>query len=105
MDKYQIKIVQDSFNKLHPMADRFAETFYSRLFEIAPQYRAMFKTDLKRQGALLMTTLWSAVESLNDIKNILPAMQTLGRRHRDYGVAQSIIGEPLRLFCGLFNTI
>ena len=86
MNAQQIQLVQESFEKVCPIADQAAETFYQRLFEIAPSYRSMFKHDMKKQGAMLMSTLGLAVGSLNNLEAILPAVQSLGRRHAGYGV-------------------
>lgn len=86
MNTQQIQLVQESFAKVRPIADQAAATFYQRLFEIAPSYRSMFKSDMKKQGAMLMSTLGLAVGSLNNLETILPAVQSLGRRHAAYGV-------------------
>ena len=86
MNTQQIELVQASFEKVRPIADQAAETFYARLFEMAPQYRHMFKSDIKKQGAMLMSTLGLAVGSLNNLKKILPAVRSLGQRHAGYGV-------------------
>ena len=86
MNTHQIELVQTSFAKVRPIASQAAETFYERLFEIAPTYRALFKNDLKKQGAMLMSTLGLAVDSLNDLDAILPAVRSLGQRHANYGV-------------------
>lgn len=86
MDTQQIELVQASFKKVRPIADQAAATFYERLFEIAPSYRAMFKNDLKKQGTMLMSTLELAVDSLNNLEAILPAVRSLGQRHAGYGV-------------------
>jgi hemoglobin-like flavoprotein len=86
MNTQQIELVQASFEKVRPIADQAAETFYQRLFEIAPQYRHLFKNNMRKQGAMLMSTLGLAVGSLNNLEAILPAVQSLGRRHAGYGV-------------------
>ena len=86
MNTKQIELVQASFEMVRPIADQAAETFYQRLFEIAPQYRSMFKHDMKKQGAMLMSTLGLAVGSLNNLEAILPAVRSLGQRHAGYGV-------------------
>lgn len=86
MNTNQILLVQASFDLVRPIADQAAETFYNRLFEIAPHYRAMFKHDIKKQGAMLMSTLGLAVGSLNNLEKILPAVRALGQRHAGYGV-------------------
>lgn len=86
MNTRQIELVQESFEKMRPIADQAAATFYKRLFEIAPHYRHMFKNDLSKQGAMLMSTLGLAVGSLNNLETILPAVRSLGQRHAGYGV-------------------
>ncbi len=86
MNSHQIELVQASFEKVRPIAGQAAEIFYQRLFEIAPGYRTMFKNDLKKQGAMLMSTLGLAVDSLDHIEIILPAVRSLGQRHANYGV-------------------
>ena len=86
MNTQQIQLVQESFAKVRPIADQASETFYQRLFEFAPSYRAMFKGDMRKQGAMLMSTLGLAVGSLNNLETIIPAVQSLGRRHAGYGV-------------------
>ena len=86
MNAQQIQLVQESFEKVRPIADQASETFYARLFEIAPSYKAMFKNDMKKQGAMLMSTLGLAVGSLNNLETILPAVRSLGQRHAGYGV-------------------
>lgn len=86
MNAQQIQLVQESFAKVRPIADQASETFYQRLFEIAPAYRSMFKNDMRKQGAMLMSTLGLAVGSLNNLETILPAVRSLGQRHSGYGV-------------------
>jgi hemoglobin-like flavoprotein len=86
MNEKQIELVQASFELVRPIADQASETFYSRLFEIAPHLKPMFKGDMRKQGAMLMSTLGLAVGSLNKLETILPAVRSLGKRHAGYGV-------------------
>ena len=86
MNTHQIELVQASFEKVRPIANLAAETFYMRLFEIAPEYKSLFKNNMSKQGAMLMSTLGLAVGSLNNLEAILPAVRALGRRHAGYGV-------------------
>ena len=50
MTPEQIKLVQDSFAKVRPIAGTAADLFYGRLFEIAPQVRPLFPDDMAEQG-------------------------------------------------------
>jgi nitric oxide dioxygenase len=86
MNSRQIELVQASFEKVRPIASQAAETFYQRLFETAPHLRHLFKNDLRKQGAMLMSTLGLAVGSLNNLETIMPAIERLGRNHAGYGV-------------------
>jgi hemoglobin-like flavoprotein len=86
MTPAQIALVQTSFDKVAPIADQAAALFYQRLFDIAPDVRPLFKSDMNEQGKKLMTTLASVVYSLERIDAILPAVKALAARHADYGV-------------------
>lgn len=98
MTPEQIKLVQDSFAKVAPIAPAAAELFYGRLFELDPSLKPLFKGDMKEQGAKLMKMIGTAVNSLKDLAAIVPAVQALGERHVDYGVEDShyaTVGEAL----------
>jgi hemoglobin-like flavoprotein len=86
MTPEQVKLVQDSFAKVAPIADKAADLFYDRLFVIAPDVRSLFPGDLSAQKKKLMQMLASAVTNLHQIDKIIPAVQDLGRRHAGFGV-------------------
>jgi hemoglobin-like flavoprotein len=94
----QVKTVQDSFDKIAPMAEQAALLFYGRLFEIAPAVRPLFHGDMAEQGRKLMATLAVVVNGLSNIETILPAASALARRHVGYGVRPGhyqTVGEAL----------
>lgn len=82
----QIQLVQASFAKVEPISDKAAELFYGRLFEIAPDIKPLFTSDIEQQGRKLMTTLGVVVNGLSDFDAVLPAAKSLAVRHVDYGV-------------------
>lgn len=86
MTPQQVKLVQESFKKVLPIAPQAADLFYGRLFEIAPEVRPLFPTDLTEQKKKLMTMIATAVNNLHKVETIVPAVQDLGRRHAGYGV-------------------
>ncbi len=86
MTPAQIVLVQMSFEKVAPIADTAAALFYQRLFEIAPDVRPLFKTNMSEQGRKLMATLGTVVRSLDRLDAVMPAVKTLAARHVDYGV-------------------
>ncbi len=88
MEPEKIKLVQDSFAQVRPIADDAAALFYKRLFEIDPELKALFSGDMKEQGQKLMKMLGMATNQLNDLDNLLPIVQSLGKRHVDYGVKE-----------------
>ena len=98
MDPSQIKLVQDSFSKVAPISEQAAVLFYGRLFEIAPQVRAMFPDDMTEQRRKLMATLAIVVNGLSDLPSILPAASALATRHVAYGAKAEhypVVGSAL----------
>ena len=85
----QRALVQESFAKVAPIADKAAELFYDRLFEIDPDLRILFKDDMAEQRRKLMETLQFAVTGLDTPDQLVPAVRELGRRHKGYGVADA----------------
>ncbi len=94
MTPEQIKRVQDSFAKVRPIAGTAADLFYGRLFEIAPQVRALFPEDMAEQKQKLMAMLGLAVANLAHPETVVPALQNLGRKHVAYGT-QAAHYEPV----------
>ena len=86
MTPEQITLVQTSFQKVVLIAGTAADLFYDRLFESAPQIRALFPQDMAEQKKKLMAMLATAVTNLHKLDTILPAVQALGQRHTGYGV-------------------
>jgi nitric oxide dioxygenase len=86
MNPSTIDNVQRTFTLIAPIADNAAALFYSKLFELDPSLRSMFKTDMADQRKKLMQILGVAVNSLTKLEAIVPAVQELGRRHVKYGV-------------------
>jgi hemoglobin-like flavoprotein len=98
MTPEQVKLVQDSFKKVVPIADKAADLFYDRLFVIAPEVRSLFPDDLAEQKKKLMQMLVTAVTNLHQVEKIIPAVEDLGRRHVAYGVTAAQykpVGEAL----------
>jgi hemoglobin-like flavoprotein len=86
MTPQQVSQVQASFVKVAAIADQAAALFYTRLFETAPETRALFRGDMRVQGQKLMTALATVVNSLDKIEAIVPVTRDLARRHVAYGV-------------------
>jgi hemoglobin-like flavoprotein len=86
MDASKIVLVQDSWNKVLPIADQAALLFYDRLFELDPSLRPMFPSDLTDQRQKLMQMITVAVRGLTRLDELVPAVEALGARHGGYGV-------------------
>jgi len=86
MTPEKVRLVQDSFKKVVPIAGAAADIFYNRLFEIAPEVRPMFPEQMADQKGKLMTTLAVAIQNLHQVDTIVPVIQNLAVKHLDYGV-------------------
>lgn len=98
MTPQQITLVQSSFAQVAPIAPQAADIFYARLFELAPQVRALFKGDMAEQGRKLMAMLATVVNGLTRLETIVPAAQQLARRHVAYGAKPehyAVVGAAL----------
>lgn len=82
----QVRLVQDSFRRVAPIAETAAALFYGRLFDLDPHLERLFKGDLTEQGRKLMQMIGLAVKSLDRLEQLLPTVRTLGARHVAYGV-------------------
>jgi nitric oxide dioxygenase len=86
MSPQQVAEVQASFAKVARIAPQAAALFYGRLFETAPETRALFPDDMAVQGEKLMTAIATVVENLGDIAVVAPVVSDLAKRHVAYGV-------------------
>ena len=79
--------MQGTWEKVVPIADTAAELFYGKLFELDPDLKPLFKdSDMKEQGKKLMQMIGAAVKGLDTLGELVPAVQSLGKRHVKYGV-------------------
>lgn len=87
MTRHQSQLVSKSWLTVSKQSLQFAERFYSRLFELAPDLRRLFKIDMEEQGRKLATMLDVVIQRLDTPEEIVVEIRDLGRRHRGYGVA------------------
>ena len=93
MDAKQITLVQGTWSKVLPISETAAELFYNLLFEIDPSTKVLFKGDMRAQGRKLMEMITAAVNGLNDLDALVPAVQDLGSRHGGYDVIEAHYGS------------
>jgi hemoglobin-like flavoprotein len=89
MHASQVVLVQESWEKVVPIADVAAQLFYDRLFELDPSLRPMFTSDMTEQRKKLMQMITVAVRGLTRLDELVPAVEALGARHGAYGVTES----------------
>ena len=95
----QIDLVRQSFDSIRRR--EFAEMFYRRFFELAPQTRALFRSDLEGQYLTLMNMITALVGAL-DRRELFQSMTTYaGFQHAHFGAKPAdfrAFGEAL-LWC------
>ncbi|MGH7440371.1 MAG: globin domain-containing protein [Polyangiaceae bacterium] len=103
-------IIRDTWRLVVPIADTAADLFYKKLFELRPDYRALFKGDMASQKRKLVVMLNFIVKSLDwpesawretvdEENDLFLIVLALGRRHSAlYKVpdtAYEAVGEAL----------
>ena len=86
MTPEQKHLVQTSFAQVLSISDIAAEMFYTQLFRMDPTLIRLFKGEMREQGQKLMYALRLAVSGLDRLDKVAPALETLGRKHAEYGV-------------------
>ena len=82
----QIDLIRESFRRLQPDVETASGLLYERLFEIAPELRAMFRSDMAEQGMQFMSTLGVILQHLDDPETLRPHLEHLAQGHAAYGV-------------------
>ena len=94
-----LEALETSFDLIAPRGDELMDEFYSGLFAAAPAVEPLFAgTDIKRQKAMLLSTLVLLRKSLRDLDAIVPKLRELGARHVAYGAQPEhypVVGEVL----------
>jgi len=86
MDSTTIRHLQESVALL-PMGDLApVNEFYKRLFELAPEARPLFKTDMDLQAKKFSDTFAWVIEHLERPHELCQQLRALGARHSGYGV-------------------
>ncbi len=78
--------LQASLHTMLEDQDKFASNFYDKVFEIAPQTKALFRGDITNQGRLLTHMLGGIVYSLSRPEHLATGLKKLGESHIKYGV-------------------
>jgi hemoglobin-like flavoprotein len=87
-------VIRDTWRLVVPIADTAADLFYQRLFELKPEYRTLFSSDMREQKRKLVAMLAFIVKSLDfaddawrevvpESDDLFLVVLALGRRHSD----------------------
>jgi len=99
MTPEQKALIRDTWRQVVPIADTAAAMFYDRLFALDPSTRSLFQSaDMAAQRQKLVQALALVVASLDDLAELMPVLEDLGRRHLRYGVVDGdyqTVGEAL----------
>lgn len=87
MPPYYIELIRTSFDQVELIADLVAELFYRRLYQLDPTLKPLFRNDMTIQNRKLMKVLHIVVNSLDRLDKLVPAVESLGRRHATYNVS------------------
>lgn len=92
MTRKQIRLVQNSWALVLPISEKVAALFHRRLFQLKPEYQVLFTSDPTELGCKLVHMIDVAVVGLRTFEMVVPALEDLGRRHRDYHVTEEMYG-------------
>ena len=98
MTPEQIDVVKSNFKVVETISDDAAALFYQKLFELNPELKKLFSSDMVEQGRALMKMIGYAVSNLDRIEDIVEPVKKLGIRHIKYGVKAedyNTVGEAL----------
>lgn len=98
MNSTQIQLVKDSWGYVIVKSDLAGQLFYSRLFEVAPGVRHLFKGDVKEQSRKLMSMITLIVTKLDKLDTVVDDIRSLAVRHNKYGAKKehyAVVGECL----------
>lgn len=84
-----IKLVQTSFEKVIPYADKVAMVFYEQLITMDPRLQPLLPNDpelMNHHRARLFEMFKEILSSLDNFDRILSILPDLGKRYAAYGV-------------------
>lgn len=79
--------LRKSFSSADTADGSFAQYFYQHLFALDPSLERQFENvDMATQGAMVLQTVRVALDGLEDFDQVRATLESLGRRHEQYGV-------------------
>jgi hemoglobin-like flavoprotein len=107
----QVFLLEQSFSRILPQKEAFAQAFYDRLFEQFPQVKPLFMyTEMKLQQNKLLGAVAMVVSNLRHPEKLVEPLKELGRRHESYHVhpehyamVGTVLVETLARFDSVWN--
>lgn len=81
-----VATIRASFALVEPQAAALGRHFCATLFRIAPQTRDLFPVNMEVQGSRLLRALVHVVQMIDQLDDLVPFLQQLGRDNRKFGV-------------------
>ena len=81
----QVALIRQSFDAIWPVRSKLATLFYQRLFELAPDARALFPADMERQHLKLMDMIAAIVGAIENRDIFRSILSRSGRDHVRFG--------------------
>lgn len=101
----QKRLVRESFESVQEYSESVILLFYGRLFELAPELRALFRISIKEQAHKLMDMLQVVVDALDRFEQLGPHLMELGQRHVNYGARPKTTKRFVPLCCGPWGNL
>src|SRR5215470_13696357 len=98
MTPEQVALIRRSFDSIWPVHRKLADTFYNRFFELAPDAKRLFPSNMERQHLKLMDSIAAIVGALDKRDLFQSVITQTGRHHIGYGAKSShfaAFGEAL----------
>src|SRR5215831_11746205 len=81
MTPEQVDLIRHSFDAIWPIRRKLAGRFYSRFFELAPNAKRLFPSDMERQHLKLMDMIAAIVGALDKREIFQSIIRHTGRQH------------------------
>ena len=99
MTKQQIESIKASWQFVATLDDTIVgELFYTRLLEVNPELKALFKSPRPEQSRKLVAMIGYIVVKLDKLDDLAEDIQRLAQRHVHYGVQEKhyeVVGAAL----------
>lgn len=98
LDPAEVALMKSTFAQINPIGDLSAQFFYDKLFELSPEARLLFTSNMQTQRRKFMATLKFIVQSLEQPQTVRATTLRLGRDHARYGISDEhyrLVGQAL----------